>query len=77
LRVLTIGEFMSEPPQIVTDPIEAAHRMAIRKIGEMLNERGGFNLMESACEKVDLKYDSSRPAVIIDHAWDGVGHWWA
>jgi hypothetical protein len=82
MRVYKISDLRALPPEhsITSDPVGASLRLGIRNIGEVLNAEGGQKLMEAICDQVDClpKYaGTSLPAVIIDHAWDGIGGWYA
>ena len=70
-------------------PLEGAIKISIRKIGRLLHEIGGIDLMMEVQERVcniPLKCyghektgsDYGRQASVVTHAWDGLGgEWWA
>lgn len=52
----------------------------ISHLGQVIAADGGFALMQEISNRVEAlpKYaGTSRPAVIIDRAWRGVGEWYA
>jgi len=82
MRVYTAAELVAAPiePSILRDPVGTALRLGIRNIGTILNAEGGSELMEAICDEVGSLPEfagTSTPAVIIDHAWDGIGGWYA
>jgi hypothetical protein len=60
-------------------PLHHAIRRAIRDAGEALhNHTGDISLMRAVLDRVEDQFDEpdgSRAAVIIDHAFDGIGNW--
>jgi hypothetical protein len=63
---------------LLTDPTEAAYRLGIRRIGELLYARlGSEQAMIPTWQCVaylDRKYGAWR-ADIINQSWDGIGDW--
>lgn len=70
----TLDRVAKTPPTIISDPIEAAYRLAFRKLGTMLSERGD-DQMEKACDEVWDRMNTDVVAVILNSAWDGIGDW--
>jgi hypothetical protein len=65
---------------LITDPVEAAYRLGIRRVGEMLYARlGSEQAMIPTWQRVarlDRKRAGQR-VTIIDQSWDEVGDWHA
>ena len=65
---------------ILDEPIYGALRSAVRTIGEHLFEVcGGTEEMEAIMNRIadGRPHDGGRYASIMDHAWDGIGDWFA
>ena len=73
----------SEITALVADPVGAALRQAVRRLGKDLHGHGGTATMRSAIGRVADRdpAKAGQRASIMDHAWDGIGegtdHWWA
>jgi hypothetical protein len=77
IRLISIAELKAmTPEQLEPDPVERATRRRLRAIGKHINEGGGFSAMEDACEAVEYAC-GARGAVIVDHAWNAIGSWYA
>lgn len=62
---------------LLSRPVSNALRQAIRTLGKRLYEIGGDELMHQVCDRVSSAdpMNESRRIGIIDHRWDGIGHW--
>ena len=97
LVAIDVAEILSRNPPTNADifigfmkaPLEGAIKISIKKIGRLLHEIGGIDLMreiqERVCniplkcyghEKTGSNY--GRQSSVVTHAWDGLGgEWWA
>src|SRR5262245_32847144 len=75
IKIMTATELVSMSPVegLLDDPIGRSLRLGIRRLGERLDQLGGFTLMQAVAERV--AGSSGRRLCIIDHAFDGVGTW--
>lgn len=77
---LTLGPIKSrtemEVDQLIEDPVYYAMRQAVRKLGAILHASDP-TLMDGAINDVADRPKGGRKVSIIDHAWDGIGQWYA
>jgi hypothetical protein len=79
IKIISAAELCALSPveAMLADPIARNLRLGVRLLGGRLNGLGGFNMMQAVAERVAAKRpecEGSRLAV-LDHAFDGVGHW--
>ena len=60
--------------ELLSDPVGRALRKAIRMLGKRLHEIGGDEAMRSVFD--DVVPDGVAVGA-VDHAWDGIGDWFA
>jgi hypothetical protein len=74
VRIMSASELAKLSPveSLLDDPIGRSLRLGIRRLGERLNQLGGFTLMQAVAERVG---STGRRLTIIDHAFSGVGNW--
>lgn len=61
---------------VLRHPVRAACKIAIRMLGERLNELGlSISQMQDVANRVSAGKRFPKRINIIDKAWDGVGHW--
>lgn len=78
-----IGELPSREDSaiaaLVVDPIDAACRQAVRRVGQRLHDLGGFDAMSTAADRMAERdpVRAGRRASLLNHAWDGIGSWHA
>jgi hypothetical protein len=66
----------------LSDPSQCREEMAIRTLywlGELLNKRGGSDLMQNACFYVSALHPEREQSImdICSKRWDGIGDWFA
>lgn len=73
----------SEVTALAADPVGAALRQAVRRLGQRLHADGGTAAMRLSADRVADRdpAHAGRRASIMDHAWNAVGtdrgRWWS
>lgn len=79
IAVFSVADLARRSPieSMLDDPVGRALRLGIRRLGERLDQLGGFPLMQDITERVaDMSpRHAGRRLSILDFAFDGVGRW--
>jgi hypothetical protein len=72
-RLREISFSNNQPDNEDRDCYMGEYRNEVYGIGEILNQCGGFALMQQVAMSVPVKFEYDRHE--LNYAWDGVGDW--
>lgn len=78
-RLTTWTKAQCAAEDLLSRPVAAACRTAIRTLGERLFEIGGNHLMSEVCDRVSAldPANESRRIGIMDRRWNGIWNWYS